>query len=195
MTRAFLARDADAWQLVGYWIEGVSCKPAWRFDCDPKDVTHEVLVVLCDRLPFFRGDSPLENYVRSIAFKICVNHHRKRKKWTMLVDLEHVTLASKNPGPLESIIQNELERIRLTALGTILENASPECLDLWRMRYWERLPCEVVARVMGIAVNTVKTRAWRCVRKAWKALGLPADGGEPLAPPPTNDLEGLGEAT
>jgi RNA polymerase sigma factor (sigma-70 family) len=124
----------------------------------------------------------LKHYVRAIAFRICVNHHRGHKRRAKLADIEKVITVTSNPGPLDALIQKELDEIRQTALNTVLESAKPECLDLWLMRYWEKLPCEVVARVMGIAVGTVKSMTWRCIDKAKKALGLWADPGEPLAP-------------
>ena len=168
--RAYMAGKPWAWEWIEHWIALVVNKPGWIFLSDRVDVIHDSHVAIHRRLPHFKGDSQLKTYVCSIAYNTCVNHYREYLRRKYCLDLEEVEIASHNPGPLEEILGKERVALQAAALAVVLDSADRTCLDLWLMHYWGRITYEIIAQTLGVALNTVKVRAFRCRDKARKAL-------------------------
>lgn len=110
-----------------------------------------------------------------IAGNICVDRYRDYLREKHFVDIDKVEIATHKPGPLEDILGREHIDRQTAALAVILDAADPMCLELWVMHYWAHTTYETIARILGVALNTVKVRAFRCRDKARKALeGDPA---------------------
>lgn len=176
LVRAYLAGKPWAWEEVKGWITPVVNKADWCFGCDRQDTIHECLVAIHASLPGFRGGCQLKTYVCRIAYNICINHLREYIRRKKIIAIEEIVITADSLDPPGQLIREEKERLAAKDIETILASASSRCLDLWRMHYWQRLTYEVIARKLGVALNTVKVRAYRCKEKARKGLGLEPTG-------------------
>ncbi|MCI0656634.1 MAG: hypothetical protein L0170_06130, partial [Acidobacteria bacterium] len=70
-----------------------------------------------------------------------------------------------SPDPVRRLIDFQLVR-------RVLDLASEDCRELFRLYYFDAQSYEEIAASMEIPVGTVKSRLFRCLESAHQALGL-----------------------
>lgn len=123
------------------------------------DILQEVRRRLYENLlhqRFQRGSS-LKTYVSQMAKYVCIEFLRRRNR-TRKSDLDLATIPdpSENPeGALDEVQRRELAR---SALAMLPE----ECRKLFELIFVSELTYQEIAKRLGIAAGTVKSRAFRC---------------------------------
>lgn len=121
---------------------------------DSEDAAHEVLIVMCRRLPSLRDPDQFPSWLFGICRRVIANHRRRAwwKRWLPSA------LVSERPapdaGPHDSFEARESAERVWTGLAT-LEPAHREVIVLCDLE--ERSATEAAA-LLGIPVGTVKSR-------------------------------------
>lgn len=160
----FLRGDPDAVSTVDGWIE----RAAWpyqrrlssRWDDVLQDVRLEVTRLLGDGK--FRGESSLRTYLWRVVSHTCLDQIRSQSKWQW-ADLE--TLEQEDgraAAPPRPAAEDHVER---DLLLRVLDRASQECRELWRMLVLGLSYREMSLR-LDVAEGTLRVRVLRCRERA-----------------------------
>jgi RNA polymerase sigma-70 factor (ECF subfamily) len=138
---------------------------------EPEDLAQEVFLRVFSRLEQYRGEVPVEHWVRRIALNTCLDHLRRQKarpelRWSDLGEAEQALLTATPPEATAS----ETERIAARELAGRLLAALPPA-DAWLLGELEmegRTIAEVCAAT-GWNAGVARIRAFRA-RQRLKAL-------------------------
>ncbi len=137
---------------------------------DANDAVAEVFLVAWRRIddaPIGTGELP---WLYGIGRNIVYNARRSARRLGRLrVRLSGVA-SDAEPGPETQLVQNAEAREALEALAGL----RPEDQEIIRLRTWEELPNEQIARILGITVRAVESRLNRARRKLARKLEPPA---------------------
>jgi RNA polymerase sigma-70 factor (ECF subfamily) len=149
----------EAYARVGRWIRTVVDNRHWGLTHQREDIIQEVHKRLFANLAGgrFRADSSLKTYASQIAKYTCIEFLRQKIR-VNAVDLESVELRDLSPGPEQRLQSSEWIQFATEALASLPEG----CRQLFEMAFVQRLSYQDIARKLGIAEGTVKSRTWRC---------------------------------
>jgi RNA polymerase sigma factor (sigma-70 family) len=110
----------------------------------------------------FRLSATFESFVRSMAYRRCVDWIRRRRRHEP-IDPER---ASDLPPPEQALVRAEE-----VALGARVLAALPEsCRELFRLRAVACLPYRQIATLRGRTEGALRTQMWECLREAKRIL-------------------------
>lgn len=164
MVTRFLRGDADAVATLDSWIS----RAAWpyqrrlanRWDDVLQDVRLEVTRLLGEGK--FRGESTLRTYLWRVVSHTCLDQIRSQGKW-QFTDLETADQEDgRVAGPLRVATDDPAER---DLLMRVLDRASPDCRDLWKMLLLGHSYKEMSQR-LDVAEGTLRVRVLRCRERA-----------------------------
>lgn len=164
MVTRFLRGDADAVATLDGWIS----RAAWpyqrrlanRWDDVLQDVRLEVTRLLGEGK--FRGESSLRTYLWRVVCHTCLDQIRSQGKW-QFTDLETADQEDgRAAGPLRVAVDDPAER---DLLMRVLDRASPDCRDLWKMLLLGLSYKEMSLRLQ-VAEGTLRVRVLRCRERA-----------------------------
>jgi RNA polymerase sigma-70 factor (ECF subfamily) len=176
MVARFLRGEANAVGTVDSWISRAAWPYQRRLVNRWDDVLQEIRLEITRLFSQgkFRGESSLRTYLWRVVSHTCLDQIRAegKRQWTDLDELQ-----GTGDGPLvdPAPVRHEDRDLLLR----VLERASGECRDMWRMIV-AGLSYREISQRMGVAEGTLRVRALRCREKA---LVLRA---ELLAPPSTS---------
>jgi RNA polymerase sigma-70 factor, ECF subfamily len=126
-----------------------------------KDVTQQVFVKLIDRMGQFRSESDVGTWLYRITANACMDELRRRKK---LVFFGHPS----EIGDIAAVTgENAIEREELSAaVKAAVAALSPKLRLVVLLRYFDEMPYEKLAEVLGCSAGTVASR----LNRAHKAL-------------------------
>lgn len=141
-----------------------------RFD-EPEDLAQEIFLRVFARLEQYRGDLPIEHWVRRIALNLCLDRLRRQKarpelRWSDLDEREQALLTEM---PAEATA-SETERLASRELAAKLLAALPSA-DAWLLGELEMkgLAIAEVCAATGWNPGVARIRAFRA-RRRLKAL-------------------------
>lgn len=164
MVTRFLRGDADAVATLDTWIS----RAAWpyqrrlanRWDDVLQDVRLEVTRLLGEGK--FRGESSLRTYLWRVVSHTCLDQIRSQGKW-QFTDLDTVDQEDgRAAGPLRVAVDDPAER---DLLMRVVDRASPDCRDLWKMLLFGHSYKEMSLRLQ-VAEGTLRVRVLRCRERA-----------------------------
>lgn len=123
-----------------------------------EDVVVEVMVAVWRGACTFTNSSRVSTWIFGIARHKALDALRKLTRFEQeRMEFEHAADLS-NPGedPVESIARKQEAALTRQALTTL----SREHQEVIRLAFYEDFPYEEIARLLGIPVNTVKTRVY-----------------------------------
>jgi RNA polymerase sigma factor (sigma-70 family) len=137
-----------------------------------EDVVHDVFVTLISALKNYNSSYSLQNFVCTIAERVCVDQYRfskatKRNVEAVSMDDEHSGLARQVMESSNQVFQEEsLIRAQETdIIRRALRLIGIKCRELLRLRYYDEAPYSKIAEVTGIAANTLVVQTTRCIRE------------------------------
>ena len=151
--------DSAFEQLVGAYQDHVA-RTACRllgWSGETQDVVQEVFLAALKNLGRFQGRSSLTTWLTAITVNEC---RKRQRKWRMAAGflVEWLRRPRRTPDSVEGgLLQDErLDRVRRAVAG--LKRPLREVTVL---RYFQEMPIEEVARVLGLSVPAVNTRLHR----------------------------------
>ena len=142
---------------------------------DAEDLTQEVFLRFYQSLDRIEERDSVFPWIYRIAANLCIDESRKRSirriiSLDFLVDegIQGEWLSDKSPTPDVQLEEAETARRVRTALGRV----SAQARIVLVMRDFEDLSYQEIAQILGVSVQTVKTRLFRA-RKQLAALLRP----------------------
>jgi RNA polymerase sigma-70 factor (ECF subfamily) len=124
-----------------------------RDEKDAEDTVQDVFVRVFERVQDYRGESAFTTWLTAIAVNCCRDKLRRRRVRRAL-SLDRLR-GRASEGDLAEVVARRQQRQTLWALVDRLE-------DKYRLpvilHYHEGLPCDEVARALGLRVSTVYSR-------------------------------------
>ncbi len=153
--------------LVGGW-----CGALGGPGVDAEEATHDVLLIVLDRLPGHPSEVPVEALAYAVTRRVLANHRRRAwfRRWLPGVSVER-------PGRSEPWVEIEA-RQTADRVAQLLERLPAEQREVLVLCDVEERTSEEVATLLGIPAGTVRSRL-RLARARFRQLA-PAFA---LAPP------------
>jgi len=128
----------------------------------------EVMLAIWKCLNTFQGQSKVSTWIFGIAHHKAVDALRKvtrqQRGGMPLEDI--IETAESNENPLEDTQQKRIAALTNQALTTL----SPDHREILHMAYYEELSYPEIAELLGIPLNTVKTRVYYAKQQLKKHL-------------------------
>jgi RNA polymerase sigma-70 factor (ECF subfamily) len=138
-----------------------------------EDVTHDVFVLVYERLGQFRQRSRFSSWLYRVAVNRATDavRRRRRERWLFPARVgedaeEGEVAATAERSPEQAVESAELAEAVAGALGEL----SLKLRTVVVLRYFEGLRYEEIAQVIGRSVGTVKSRLSRAHGKLWPEL-------------------------
>jgi RNA polymerase sigma-70 factor, ECF subfamily len=133
-------------------------------ESDAEDLLQETFVRAYVKLDQYRPRWPFATWLFTIARRVNITHHRRRR-----VGVEDVAIeaAASEPSPLEAVVAAE-SRQRLWELAAQVLSEQ-QVTALW-LHYVEEVPIKEIAAVLGRTLVSVKIIMFRARKKLMPAL-------------------------
>lgn len=167
----FLRNDPEAVGQVMRWISGALTAPRfWMLRREWPDLMQEILLRTIKSLQsgHFDPARDLRVYVQGICRIVCIEAVAKQAESVLRERHEEIPEAGAGAAAPQELVDRQLAR-------RVLEMASEECRELFRLYYLEGKDYQEIASATGAPVGTVKSRLFRCLESAFEALA-PAGG-------------------
>jgi RNA polymerase sigma factor (sigma-70 family) len=130
------------------------------------EIAQETFVKAYQALDSFRGDSQLYTWLYRIMMNTVIQRSR-RSKVREMVGMDAIeTHASNEITPDQRLISNETTRL----LEEAIETLPPKQQRVFMMRFYEELPYEEIAGIVGTSVGGLKANYFHAVRKIGEYL-------------------------
>ncbi len=149
---------------------------------EARDVTQEVFIQVCRSLPSFRRGSRFATWLYRIAVNRAVDAARssRTRRWLPLME----TLKAA-PDPAESPEQAAQRGATRDIVQDVLMQLPVQHREVLVLKYYQDMPVEEMAEVLGCSVSAAKVRLHRA-RHHFKEIyvarfGQESGGSEPLS--------------
>ena len=175
MVARFLRGETEAVGTVDGWISRAAWPYQRRLSERFEDVLQEVRLEITRLLGQgkFRGESSLRTYLWRVVNHTCLDHIRSERRWQW-TELEEIESPSSR---IPTFSQAPAEERDL--LLRVLDRASQDCRELWRMLV-AGLSYREMSQRMDVAEGTLRVRVLRCREKATALRAELLDGKSSL---------------
>jgi len=126
------------------------------------DITQEVFIKVYSALKDFREESNLFTWLYRIATNYAINHIRKVKvRNTVSVEVVVESIISKEKRSDELIDEEKRRKI----LEEAIETLPPQQRAVFNMRYYDELPYDEIANILGKSIGGIKANYFHAVKK------------------------------
>ncbi len=160
----------------------------WRILRDhdeSEEICQEAFLRAFSSLESFSAEYRFSTWLFTIAYRLCLNHLRRRKSLTGDVDFSGVP--SREPDVVERIAESEEARRLKTMIWDAVDRLSVPQRATVLLFYREGLSCEAIAQSLGIPMATAKSHLHRArgrlrdslagLVKDWSQVGSLRDVG------------------
>ncbi|HET6402430.1 MAG TPA: sigma-70 family RNA polymerase sigma factor [Candidatus Kapabacteria bacterium] len=162
-------RDAAFTEIVERYQKRIyfAARKMVHGDHDEADeIAQETFVKAYEALGNFRGEAKLYTWLYRIMMNAAIQRSRKTKSRPM-VDLESIQeLAEEGVAPEDQLLKSETTRLIESAIKTL----PPKQQRVFMMRFYEELPYEEIATIVGTSVGGLKANYFHAVRKIGEYL-------------------------
>ena len=156
-----LRGDQAAWDQIvkQYWrkVFNVAYKFVGRHD-EAEDLTQDIFLKIFKSLDTFDRRANFQTWLISVSRNLCIDHYRSVRKERETIDRDvdanELTPASREPGPVATLVQRDRVSLLKQALATLPETLRTAVVlrDLQELSYQE------IADRLQLAEGTVKSR-------------------------------------
>lgn len=147
-------------QVLGYLLRRTGSTPT------AQDLTEDVFLVAWRKLDRVPSGREAEYWLYGVARKTFASYTRKtvnrRRIARQLPDQNHRSDAL----PADVVVRNEEAQALVEALGRLRERDR----ELIALAYWEELPHDAIAKLLGVTRGTVDVRLHRAIKRLAKEL-------------------------
>lgn len=140
-----------------------------RHHHEAEDICQTAFVKAYEALDSYSEQYAFSTWLFTIAYRLCLNHARKRKSLTGDVDFTHV--GRDEPDAHETVANTEEARRLKRAIWNAVDRLTPPQKTAVLLFYREGKSCEEIGRVLNIPTVTVKSHLHRARGRLRKALG------------------------
>lgn len=138
---------------------------------EAQDATQDTFIRVLERLDSYQGDAAFETWLTAIAVNCCRDRLRRRKarRWLSLGILDHGAWARRHgreQDPAYLAEESEERRALWQAVGHLDDRLRLPFI----LRYRYEMPCGEIAKMLGLAVNTVYERLSQARRRLREVL-------------------------
>ena len=143
-----------------------------RDDMEADTVTQDTFVQAYTNLAKFQGRSEFETWLTRIAINKSRDSLRRRRFVSLLTRNENdeeeflVEPVDGRPDPERELLSRQLR----AAIERAERSLSPQQKVIFRLRHYENLPLEEIARNLGLRAGTARAHLFRAVHKIRKEL-------------------------
>lgn len=135
---------------------------------DLEDVCQEVFIKVHQKLPGFRGDSKLSTWIATIAYRVSVNHLKKRKPDVDIGEsqyelIQHSRVSDENPEQLTQ--KKELKEM----VKKMVDRLPEQYRTVLSLYHLEEYAYNEIVEITGLPEGTVKNYIFRA-RKLLKEM-------------------------
>ncbi|MDB4539489.1 sigma-70 family RNA polymerase sigma factor [Saprospiraceae bacterium] len=118
-----------------------------------EEATADVFITLWKRRAVIDSNLPIQAFLYKIAKDMAYNYLKKIASANRLKQqyLENYPVLELKNG--EALL---LEKEKMTLISHVIETLPPKRLEIFKMRYYEGLDNNTIAKRLGISINTVK---------------------------------------
>ena len=136
---------------------------------DAEDVAQEVFLKVFRGLAGFKGEAKFSTWLYRVTFNLCADWlRRNRKPGRKAVAIEEAGEVRDGRVDLERSLLESEERERVNRALASLDERYRSVIVLL---YYQKLPYEEIATILGVPVKTVETRLYRARKMLREALG------------------------
>lgn len=126
------------------------------------DITQEVFIKVHSALKDFREESNLFTWLYRIATNYSINHLKKTKvRNTVSVELVAEPIESNDKGADEEIDEERKRQYLMEAIETL----PAQQRAVFNMRYYDQLPYDEIAEILGKSTGGIKANYFHAVKK------------------------------
>lgn len=125
------------------------------------DITQETFVKMYEALENFRGESKLFTWVYRIMMNNVI-HRSRKKRSSSHIPLEEISESiGTEHTPVDGIEGAETTKLIEEAIGTL----PPKQREVFLMRFYDELPYDEIAKILGTSVGGLKANYFHAVQK------------------------------
>jgi RNA polymerase sigma factor (sigma-70 family) len=140
---------------------------------DAEDIAQEAFLRVHRGLEGFRGNAKFSTWLYRITCNLCTDWLRKNRRRRTAALEDAGELADTGPETEPGLLQREDRRLLREALDVLQERYR----SIVVLHYWQGMPYQQIAEVMGMPVKTVETRLYRARRLLREHLEKGGEGG------------------
>ena len=170
-----LGGDGNAYALIVERFQRKIFRVAYaivRDDMEADTVTQDTFVQAYTNLAKFQGRSEFETWLTRIAINKSRDSLRRRRFVSLLTRNDNdeeefvVEPVDMRPDPERQLLSRQLR----TAIERAERSLSPQQKVIFRLRHYENLSLEEIARHLGLRAGTARAHLFRAVHKIRKEL-------------------------
>jgi len=136
---------------------------------DAEDVAQEVFLKVFRGLAGFKGEAKFSTWLYRVTFNLCADWlRRNRKPGRRTAGIDEAGEVHDDRVDLEGSLLESEEKARVNRALDALDERYRSVIVLL---YYQKLPYEEIATILGVPVKTVETRLYRARKMLRKALG------------------------
>jgi len=137
---------------------------------DAEDAVQDVFIRIFEQIKRYRGDSAFNTWLTAVVVNICRDKLR-RKKVRRALSLDWLRNVPGEHNVPRAVSERQESRQLWQAINKLDEKHRLPLI----LHYHERLPCQEVARILGIRVSTVYSRLNTARNRVREELGQAAN--------------------
>lgn len=134
----------------------------WRILRDhheSEEICQEAFLRAFSSLESFSAEYRFSTWLFTIAYRLCLNHIRRRKSLTG--DVDFTGISNGEPDTVEQIAESEEARRLKDQIWSAVDELSGPQKAAIMLFYREGMSCEVIAQTLGIPMATAKSHLHR----------------------------------
>lgn len=168
-SRLMLAAITDLERRIAYYHGELVGFLGRRVTGDPEEAAQEVWLRVANSQAEFANDAAFRGYFYTVARRLVIDLHRRRKARIQLVEMDETTARhARSAGQLpdQNIQATEIQKVVEATLATL----KPEIVQVFRWRLHDDLSFKDIAARQECSINTALGRMHRATKKLAAAL-------------------------
>lgn len=126
---------------------------------EAKDIFQDGMIKIYENIKQFRGDSSLFSWMRKIIINTSISHYHNNLKFSRIVSIDDIPEIEivNNVSPYDNFTKEELM--------SALQNLPEEFRIVFNLFAIEGFKHNEISKMLGISLNTSKTRYFRAKKK------------------------------
>ncbi len=108
----------------------------------------------------YRGDSRASTWIFGVCRNVIRNMLRKNKRHPFMFEIREE----------DAVVEEEVEPMEVELVVKALDRLPPIHREVLHLAYYEDMPYEEIAKVLGVPLNTVKTRVFNAKKKLLRTI-------------------------